>query len=86
MTPREHSLLVQLLRDTTEFPARVTDLEAEALVRAAANAHPSLAYRLAQRVLLLTRMLESDETQIEFLRRELNERTASRGPDASPRS
>ncbi len=81
MTPRDQSRLLQLLRETTELEPRVSDPEAEALVRAAAQAHPSLAYRLAQRVLLLTRLLESNETQIEFLRRELSERAGPRVRD-----
>ena len=91
MTPRERSRLLELLRHTADLEARVKDPEAEALVQAAAAAHPSLAYWFAHRVLLLARMLESDETQIEFLRRELSERTvlrprSSATPGAGPDS
>jgi len=82
MTPREQSLLAQLLRCAADTESLAKDPEAEALVGAAVAVHPSLPYWLAYRVVLLTRALESAESEIEFLRKALRER-AARSPRLS---
>jgi len=74
MTPNEQSHLTKLLSHPADLEPRLQDPTAEALVQAAAAAHPGLAYQLAYRVVRLTLALESAESQIEFLRRAVRER------------
>jgi len=74
MTPREHARLAQLLGRTAELEPREKDPEAESLVRAALARHPSIAYWLAHRVLLLDRALANADAEAEQLRSELRSR------------
>jgi len=73
MTLHEQSILRALLDRAAEFEPRRKDRTAEALVLAAAAAHPRLAYRLAYRAVVLTLALETSQAENEFLRRELRE-------------
>ena len=86
MTPRERSRFEQLLGRVAELEPRVKDPEAEALVDAALARHPSLAYWLAHRVLLLDRALANADAQIDVLRAELRHRSvpAVRAGGAAP--
>ena len=87
MTPREHARLVRLIERLPDLEPKVKQPDAEVLVGAAAAKYPSLAYWLAYRVILLERMLDSADVQIEFLQRELRKRTAPSGlPPAAPRA
>jgi len=88
MTPRERARLAQLLGRAAELEPREKDPEAESLVRAAVARHPSIAYWLAHRVLLLDRALANADAEAEILRSELRSRAGLdartgvvRGPD-----
>jgi hypothetical protein len=78
MTPREQSLFTKLLSQTADLAPDLKDPTAQALLQAAAAVDPGLAYRLAYRAVLLTLALESAESELASMRRELHGREKRR--------
>jgi len=77
MTPQEHQLLQDFLRQLTQVRGTVKDPEAEALIARAATEQPDALYLLVQRSLLLEQGLNSAKAQIAQLQSQLNTGTNS---------